>query len=165
MVAPLDRGAKSSRISATGWWIGRQYLAYGEKEFARFRRGQRLVRRPSGQPHHLENALGIAIERHHGPSWKRSTWFILETGRRRAPDNAWGRRRKAPAGEDRGFCGLPVCRSDRPIRIVGGHNDAAAKMPQFYRNCKSDSGKLTTNCIRLTIRGSGAAIMKPTEGK
>ena len=55
--------------------------------------------------------------------------------------------RKAPAGEDRGFCSLPVCRSDRPIRIVGGHNDAGFKMPEFYRNCKSVSTKLTTNCI------------------
>jgi len=54
-------------------------------------------------------------------------------------------RRKAPAGEDRGFCGLPVCRSVRPICIVGGHNDAANRMPPFYRNCKSFSSKLTTN--------------------
>jgi hypothetical protein len=33
---------------------------------SRFGRAQRLIGRPSGQPHHLENALGIAIERHQG---------------------------------------------------------------------------------------------------
>jgi hypothetical protein len=55
-------------------------------------------------------------------------------------------RREAPAGEDRGFCGPPVCRSDKPIRIVGGHNDAVDRMPLFYQDCNSYSTKLTTNC-------------------
>jgi hypothetical protein len=60
---------------------------------------------------------------------------------------------KAPAGEDRGFCGLSVCRSNKPIRIVGGHNDAAKRMLPFYQNCNSYSGKLTTNCIHRTKTG------------
>jgi hypothetical protein len=60
---------------------------------------------------------------------------------------------KAPAGEDRGFCGLSVCRSNKPIRIVGGHNDAAKRMLLFYQNCNSYSGKLTTNCIYRTKTG------------
>ena len=55
--------------------IGRQYLARREKQFARLGRAQRLVGRPPGQPHHFENALGIAIERHQGaPLTKGSTF-------------------------------------------------------------------------------------------
>ena len=89
------------------------------------------------------------------------SFVILETGRRRTPDYPRRRRRKAPAGEDRGFCDLPVCRSGGSIRIVGGQNDAATKMPRFYRNCKSYSTKLTTNCIgshNASIRGSHKEI-------
>src|SRR5271154_4053691 len=51
--------------------IRRQYLARREKQFARLGRAQRLVWRPSGQPHHLENPLGIAIERHNELLWQR----------------------------------------------------------------------------------------------
>src|SRR5437870_10141505 len=71
-------------------WIGRQHLACRQKQFARFRRGQRPVGRASGQPHHFENALGIAIERHRGLLVEKIDLVILETGRRRAPDHPRG---------------------------------------------------------------------------
>jgi hypothetical protein len=82
------------------------------------------------------------------------------------PDHtpAGGRgRRKAPAGEDRGFCGLPACRSDRPMCIVGGHNDAASRMRLFYRNCNSNWRQLTTNCANaLMTYQSVPPAPKPT---
>src|SRR5437899_2590914 len=55
-------------LASFGDWrrIARQHLACREKQFARFGRAQRPVGRSSGQPHHFETALGIAIERHHG---------------------------------------------------------------------------------------------------
>lgn len=75
----------------------------------------------------------------------------------------WERRRqKTPVGGDRGFCGLPVCRSDGPIRIVGGQNDANRRMHRFYLDCNSLSSKLTTNCAHTADLG-GSQGRKPRE--
>jgi hypothetical protein len=81
---------------------------------------------------------------------------ILERAGRSAPaarrqDGSRRPKQKAPVGGDRGFCGLTACRSGRPIRIVGGQNDADHRMRRFYRNCNSESAKLTTNCVKSTI--------------
>ena len=128
-----------------------------------FGRGHRLIGAPSGQPHHLENSLGIAIERHRPlliqmcpAGYCRDQ--TVQCARYSFAGQPGCRRRKAPAGEDRGFCGLSVCRSDRPICIVGGHNDAINRMRPFYQNCNSYSGKLTTNCANPCARLSSRRL-------
>src|SRR5262249_54614282 len=110
----------------------------------------------------------IAIERHHELLVEEIDTVILVTGQRRAP-HRHGRIAADTEKPRPGKTGASVaCRCagpTEPIRIVGGHNDAASKMPQFYRHCNSYSAKLTTNCVRLTAPVSAAAITRPPGGK
>jgi hypothetical protein len=56
---------------------------------------------------------------------------------------------------------LPACRSDRRMCIVGGRNDAAAILQQFYLECNLHL-KINYECgIRLN-RGWGEATLAPS---
>jgi len=162
MAPPSSRGAESSRISATGSGSGVN-TSWPARKSARSS-GAVSVHRAPLRPAAPSRELAWHRDRapsplliHRCPTGYCSdhTAQCARCSFARQPSY---RRRKAPAGEDRGFCGLSVCRSNRPMCIVGGHNDATNRMRPFYLNCNSYSGKLTTNCANPYARLSSRRI-------